>query len=84
MNDPIMVRRYVREVLALAPKREFTERMLFDAVTRLTRERLTVDEMHAALQWNEARRYVTHRKDDDLEAEVWSLTITGKQKEGLA
>ena len=85
MNDPVQTRRYVREVLALNPARELTERMLLDAVNRLSREPLGVDELAAALQWNAARRLIESRTDDDLDGRtVFKLTLTGKQKEGLA
>jgi hypothetical protein len=83
MNDPILLRSYVREVLALAPCREFTERMLFDSVNRLSRDPLTVDELKAAIQWNAGKSYVASRHDEDKDAEVWGLTKNGKSKEGV-
>lgn len=89
MNDPVFTNRYVREVLALValkpkPQNELTERQIFEGVKQLSREPLTVDELREAMNWNLARRYVEARNDDDLGREVFSLTLTGKQKEKLA
>jgi hypothetical protein len=89
MNDPVFTNRYVREVLALValkpkPHHELTERQIFEGVKQLSREPLTVDELREAMNWNLARRYVEARNDDDLGREVFSLTLTGKQKEKLA
>jgi hypothetical protein len=85
MNDPIFVRRYVREALALAHshRRELTDRQIFDSVDRLTREKLKVDELTTAIQWNVSQDYVKSRFDADADADVWFLTDLGKAKEGI-
>lgn len=82
MNDPLLTRRYVREVLALAPTRELTERMLLDAVSRLSRERLKVDELKQAIVWNESRGYLTSRHDDEAEEDLYIISPHGLRKEG--
>ncbi len=83
MNDPIALNKYLREVLALAPRRRFTERMLFDGMKRLTGGELTVDEFKAAIEWNHSRNLAEFKYDDDLQADTWALTAKGKAKEGV-
>ncbi len=88
MNDPIQLRRYVREVMMLAPENKFTERMIFDGVKALAREPLSVVEFKAALNWNFARDYIASEADEDeaLPGEQaplrWSITPDGRKKEG--
>ena len=88
MNDPVFTHRYIREVLALRPdprpEQELNDRQIFEGVKALSREALQVDEFRKALQWNLARRFIEKRHNDDLDQDVYKLTLTGKQKEGLA
>lgn len=87
MNDPILLRRDIRKVLALdpnpAPGKELTEKLLHDAVNRLCRQELAADEFREALLWNHTRDYVSKRHDEDRGADVWLLTPEGRKKEGL-
>jgi hypothetical protein len=84
VNDPVMLRRYVREVMAMAPERKYSVKKIFDAVSRLTRDPLQVDELQQALQWNAARDYIVSEHDEDEGSDLWSLTKWGKIKQGLA
>jgi hypothetical protein len=91
VNDPVLLRRYVREILASSQDRRLlTERMIFDGVKRLARDPLQVDEFKAALQWNASRNYVVSEPDDDAahpgeEAPLlWKISEDGLKKEGLA
>lgn len=82
MNDPVKLRKYVREVLALAPpKRRFTERMIFDGVQKLATDTLQVDEMRAAIEWNHSRNLVEYQWDEDENQNTWALTPAGRKKE---
>lgn len=90
MNEPASIRKYVREVMAFAGDREWTERRIFDAVDRLAADPLQVDELKAALAWNEARGFIAAKADEDAaragaEApRLWVMTAAGRAKEGLA
>ena len=83
MNDPIELHEKVREVLAMAPTRRFTEQMIFDAVERLVPETLTVGELKKAMLWNQTRGFIDFVVNPRLEREEWSLTDKGKGVEGL-
>lgn len=87
MNDPVLLRGYVRQVLALDPNprpgREMSERMLFTAVDRLCRVQLAADEFSAALQWNIAQGHLLKWWDDERGADMVKLTKEGKAKEGV-
>ncbi len=84
MNDPIVTRKKLREVLALRPSRKFTEPMLLEGVTALMPERVSVDELRAAIEWNHSRGFIEFAHNEDLERDEWFLTGKGKSKEGLA
>ena len=83
MNDPIVGRKKLREVLAMAPRRRFSEGMLIDALNRLMPEAVTTGELKSWIQWNASRDYIESRHNDDEERDEWFLTDEGKQKEGL-
>lgn len=90
MNDPVLLRQYVREIMAYGPPgRAWTERKIFEGVKRLARDPLSVDELHAALRWNEARDFIESRPDEDAATAgeetptLWVMTATGRQREGL-
>lgn len=83
MNDPALVRGYVRQVLSAAP-RALNEFVIFSHVTKMTRDPLTVDELKAALAWNLARDYAIATHDEDTGCDHWRLTAKGRAKEGLA
>lgn len=83
MNDPIQLRKKLREILAMAPRRRFDERMLTDALNQWMPERVELDELRVAIEWNHARGFIEYRRNDDTERDEWFLTDEGKQKEGL-
>lgn len=86
MNDQIVLRKLVREVLALAPStagkvRRFTERMLFDGVQRLLPEQLGLPSLRAAIEWNQERDYIEFEWEEDENENTWALTKKGRAKE---
>jgi hypothetical protein len=83
MNDPVILRKKLREVLAMAPRRRFSEQMLLDALNRLVPEELTVQELKQAIEWNHAHNWIEYRHNEDEGRDEWFLTDAGKQKEGL-
>lgn len=84
MNDPVQVRVYIREVLAMRPRDRFTEVQHFEAVRRrCPGGSLTIDEFQAAREWNHSRNYIEFKRVEDLDADVWFLTKQGKTKEGV-
>jgi hypothetical protein len=89
MNEPAHVREYLRQALALARRDEkgkrvpMPESILFEAVRRLCRDPLRVDEFRRALQWNEKNNYAACSFDDVADSDAWALTPKGLAKEGV-
>ena len=83
MNDPVLLRKKVRVVLALAPTRRFSEPMILDAMSGMMPEPVSFEEMKKAIEWNHSRNLIEYRHNEDLERNEWFLTDAGKQREGL-
>ena len=73
----------MREVLALAPTRRFSERMILDALGGMMPEPVTYEELRKSIEWNHSRNFIEYRFNGDMERNEWFLTDAGKQKEGL-
>ena len=82
MNDPILLRGYVRHVLS-ASRRPLDEAVIYSHVAPMTRDPLLVDELKTALLWNESRDYISATLNDDTAQHEWSLTPKGRTKEDL-
>lgn len=78
-----LLREKVREVLALAPSRRFSERMILDAVNRLIPIEATLDEVKQAMEWNHDRGLIDYAFNHDEERDEWTLTRRGRDKEGI-
>ena len=84
MNDPIVLRKLIREALAMRPRYEFTERQHFEVVRRkCIGEHLDLEEFLQAREWNHERNLIEFRRNDDLDEDVWQLTTAGKAQEGV-
>jgi hypothetical protein len=83
MNDPVILRKKVREILAMAPRRRFSEQMILDSLSQLVPEPVSVPVLLSTLEWNHARNLIEFRFNEDSERNEWFLTDQGKQKEGL-
>lgn len=82
MNDPILIRKLLREALSLAAERWFIETLLYKSTRSLAGE-LKVAEFSDARNWNEARGYIEKRHNNDYDEHEWRLTPAGREKEGL-
>jgi len=84
MNDPILLRKTIREALAMRASYEFTELQHFEAVRRkCVGGQLSLEEFLKAREWNHSEDYIKFRHDKDLSEDVWQLTKSGKAKEGV-
>jgi len=81
--DMPLLRSKVREVLAMFPKRLFTEQMILDGVNRLIPEPVELDHVRLATEWNLGSGFVDYKFNRDEERDEWFLTPRGKAKEGL-
>lgn len=82
--DRPLVRRKIREVLAMAPGRRFTEGMLLDAVGQLVPFELPDSELRVGLEWNIESGFVDYKFNRDMDRDEWFLTDRGLAKEGIA
>ncbi len=84
MNDPITGKKKIREILAMAPRSRFTERMILDALNLMMPQEATTAELAEWIEFNHSRGWIEYRKNPDAgNREEWFLTDDGKQKEGL-
>lgn len=79
MRNPLL-RRKIREVLAMASTRRFTEQMILDAVNQLIPEPASKAEIGEQLLWNHESGYVDYRHNRDIDQREWFLTEEGKKK----
>jgi hypothetical protein len=77
-----LLRQTIRQVLARAVERKFTDAMLLTSVQMVGVES-TEEELREALLWNQSSGYVDYRYNRDAERDEWYLTERGKAKEGL-
>ena len=89
MNDPVLLRKEVRRILSAAPRdekgkrRPLSEMKIFVLADRAARDPLHVDELRAALNWNEAKGFAIQHFDEDEETTAWELSAEGAAKEGV-
>ena len=87
MIDAVKLRRQVRVVLGsssdeVTVPEAYIHAGLSDFFPR--GERIPVDEMLAALAWNEARGWCARRRNPEMERNEWLLTPQGRAREGIA
>lgn len=79
-----MLRKLVREVLALAPGYNFTDAMLARSVGDLVPgNHVPENDLLLAAEWNLSKDYVTAEKNEDSDEREWRITKHGIAKENL-
>jgi hypothetical protein len=72
----IALRPIVREIMKMAPNREWSEGMLLAQIRTLAPSAGAVD-VAAAVVWNQGKGYVVSGRNEELEVDTWKLTETG-------
>lgn len=72
----IALRPVVRDVMKMAPARQWSEAGLLAQVRTMMPEAKAIDLM-AAMVWNQGKDYVKPGRNDELECDVWTLTEKG-------
>lgn len=72
----VALRPVVRDVMKMAPNRQWSEAGLLAQVRTLMPEAKAVDVL-AAVVWNQGKDYVKAGRNDELECDVWTLTEKG-------
>ena len=83
MTDPILNRNKVREMLAWAPTRRFSDELLLANIDRLGLEKPTVMELHQALEWNKGKGFIEAFYNGKQDFYEWQITPAGLREEGL-
>lgn len=84
MIEATELRKQVRVVLSTRGDDEsLSEPFINTALNRFFPESVRAADMMLALRWNEARGWVTKRRNADEERDEWKLTNAGRVKEGL-
>lgn len=78
-----LLRAKIREVLAFAPTRKFTEAMLLDAVNRIIPVPVALADVRRATEWNQSSGFVDYAFNRDEARDEWFLTDRGLVKEGI-
>ena len=76
-----LIRRRVREVLAMAPGYGKTEAMLLEFCNELNGGGISLQELRDARDWNHAESYVRSEDDDESGQVLWFITKTGIAKQ---
>jgi hypothetical protein len=72
----IALRPVVRDVMKMAPTRQWSEAGLLMQLRTLAPEAKAVDVL-AAIVWNQGKDYVKAGRNEELECDVWTLTEKG-------
>jgi hypothetical protein len=81
--DKKMIRRKVREVLAMAPGYGKTERFLLQAVNDLCGGGIPLQDVRDAMDWNHSQRLIRSTTDDEAETVLWFITPAGLARQTL-
>lgn len=72
-----ILRPVVRDVMKMAPEREWSLKALHSSIRGMIPDAGEVD-VDAALTWNYGQGHVGRRFNHELECDVWKLTERGK------
>jgi hypothetical protein len=77
MNDKKMIRRKVREVLAMAPDFGKTETFLAQAVNSLFGGGVPLQDVRDAMDYNLGEKLIRSEEDKESEQVLWFITTAG-------
>lgn len=78
-----MLRRKVREVLAMQPGYGKTREFLLQAVNDLCGGGVTRQDLMDAMDWNHSEDLIRSKKDDEAEETLWFITEAGLAKQNI-
>ena len=76
-----IIRRRVREVLALAPGYGKTEALLLDYANEINCGGISLQELRDARDWNHAEGYVRSEDDEESGQTLWYISKAGIAKQ---
>lgn len=78
-----MIRRKLREVLAIRPGYGQTEKQLLEFVNELAGGSVSLEELRAATEWNLGERLIRSSYDEESEETLWYITKDGLAKQQI-
>lgn len=78
-----IVRRKVREVLAMAPGFGKTETQLLEFVNELTGGGVSLQELRDACEWSLSESYIRSSYDEESEDTLWFITKAGIAQQNI-
>jgi hypothetical protein len=81
MHPKSMIRRKLREVLAIAPGYGKTEKQLLEYVNELLNGGVSLQELRDAREWNHEQGYVRSEEEEESEVILWFITRDGIAKQ---
>lgn len=83
IHSKSMVRRKIREVLAMAPGYGKTEPMLLECVNELTNGGVSLQELRDAREWNHEQGFVRSQENMESEQTLWYITKAGIAQQNI-
>ena len=78
-----MIRRKLREVLAIRPGYGQTEKQLLEYVNELTGGGVSLEELRAATEWNIGEKFSRSSYDEESEQTLWFISAQGLAKQNI-
>lgn len=78
-----MLRRKVREVLAMQPGYGKNEKFLLQAVNDLCGGGVALQDLRDATEWNHAEKLIRSSREEEAEETLWYITAAGLAKQQL-
>lgn len=82
MKDGI-IRRYVREFVAMAKGYGCTEDAIYDSVNQRVPGKADLSQVRQAVEWNLAKDYIRGGENQDTDEYEWKITSEGIAKESI-
>jgi hypothetical protein len=79
----VIIRRKVREVLAIRPGYGQTEKQLLEFVNELTGGGVSLDELREAIEWNTGEKLIRSSYDAESEQTLIFITSDGIAKQNI-
>lgn len=81
--DKKMIRRKVRQVLAIQPGYGKTESLIVEAVNDLCGGGVGLQAVRDAMEWNLSERLIRSKEDKEAEVTLWFITEAGLAKQAI-
>lgn len=78
-----MIRRKVREVLAIQPGYGKSEKFLLQAVNDLCGGGVLLQHVRDAMEWNHAECLIRSSEDSESDTTLWFITAAGLAKQAI-